>query len=158
MKKCKKCGYENPNSLNVCEKCYNILDNEISKETSEKFFKKLELKEKIIKIINYALLIIYFMVVAPLFYISVKAMGSLGAGLVLFFLLLVIIPVMYYTSLFHPDTLFELTYFNVISNIHDAQPSDWYYTTTSLTAYLFLGLGIFMTVKIFLEVIWKYSF
>lgn len=153
MKKCKKCGCENPNTANVCEKCYNILDDEISKETSEKFFKKLERKEKIINIINYALLVIYFIIVAPLFYISAKAMGSLGAGLVLFFLLLVIIPVMFYTSIFHPDILFEITYTNVISNIRDAQPSDWYYTTTSISAYLFLGLGIFIIAKIFFEVI-----
>lgn len=153
MKKCKKCGCENPNNVNVCENCYNILDDEISKETSEKFFKKLERKEKIINIINYALLVIYFIIVAPLFYISAEAMGSLGAGLVLFFLLLVIIPVMFYTSVFHPDILFELTYTNVISNIRDAQPSDWYYTTTSISAYLFLGLGIFLIVKLYFGVL-----
>ena len=153
MKKCKKCGCENPNNVNVCENCYNILDDEISKETSEKFFKRLERKEKIISIINYALLLIYFIIVAPLFYISVQAMGSLGAGLVLFFLLLVIIPVMFYTSIFHPDILFELTYTNVISNVSDAQPSDWYYTTTSISAYLFLGLCIFLIVKLYFGVI-----
>lgn len=153
MKQCKKCGYENPNSVNICEKCYNILDNEISKETSEKFFKKLEIKERIINIINYSLLVIYFIIVAPLFFVSVKAMGSLGAGLVLFFLLLVIFPVMYYTSLFHPDILFEITYINAISNISDAQPSDWYYTTTKWTAYLILGIGIFIIAKIYFEVI-----
>ena len=110
-------------------------------------------KERIINIINYSLLVIYFIIVAPLFFVSVKAMGSLGAGLVLFFLLLVIFPVMYYTSLFHPDILFEITYMNAISNISDAQPSDWYYTTTKWTAYLILGIGIFIIAKIYFEVI-----
>ncbi len=153
MKKCNKCGYENPNTESVCENCYSVLDNKISEETSEEFFKKLERKEKIIKIINYVLLIIYFIVVAPLFFISAKAMGSFGAGLIFFFLLFVLIPVMFYASIFHPDALFELTYMNVISNISDAQPSDWFYTTTKWTAYLFLGLGIFMIVKIYFVVI-----
>jgi len=45
MKQCKKCRYENPNSANVCEKCYSILDDEISEETSETFFKGLERKK-----------------------------------------------------------------------------------------------------------------
>jgi len=153
MKKCNKCGYENPNRVSVCEKCYGVLDNKISQETSDAFFKKLERKEKIIKIINYALLIIYFIVIAPLFFVSAKAMGSFGAGLIFFFLLFVLIPVLYYASIFHPDALFELTYMHVISNISDAQPSDWFYTTTKWTAYLFLGLGIFMIVKVYFAVI-----
>lgn len=153
MKKCNKCGYENPNRVSVCEKCYGVLDNTIIEETSEKFFKKLERKEKVIKIINYALLIIYFIVVAPLFIVSAKTMGSIGAGLIFFFLLFVLIPVMFYASIFHPDALFELTYMNVISNVSDVQPSDWFYTTTKWTAYLFLGIGIVMIVKIYFAVI-----
>lgn len=152
MKKCKKCGCENPNSVTVCENCYSILDNEKSQETSEKFFKKLERKEKIINIINYFLLVLYFIIVTPLFFISAKAMGSFGAGLLFFFLLLVLIPLTFYASLFHPDFLFEITYMNVISNISDAQPSDWYYTTTTWSSYLILGLGIFMIVRIYLSV------
>ena len=153
MKKCKECGYENPNSVSVCEECYSVLDDEISEETSEEFFKKLERKEKIIHVIHYALLVIYFIVVVPLFFISAKAMGHFGAGLILFFLLLVLIPVMFYASIFHPDALFELTYMNAISNISDAEPSDWYYITTKWTAYLFLGLGIFIVAKIYFTVI-----
>lgn len=152
MKKCKKCGYENLNSINVCENCYNVLDNKPSDETSEKFFKKLERKEKIINMINISLLILYFIIVLPMFYFSVKTMGHLGSGLVLFFLIIVIIPVLYYTSIFHPDALFEITYTNAISNISDAQPSDWYYTTTKWSAYLFLAFGIFIIAKIYFDV------
>lgn len=152
MKKCKKCGFENPNSNSTCENCYGVLDGEISEETSEKFFKKLERKEKIINFINYSLLVIYFIVVLSLFVVTVKAMGSLGAGLVLFSLLIVIIPVMFYTSIFHPDALFEITYVNTISNISDVQPSDWYYTTTMWSAYLFLGFGVFLVLKLYFEV------
>ena len=153
MKKCKKCGCENPNSVNVCENCYNVLDNEISKETSEKFFEKIERKEKIINFINYLLLAVYFIVVIPLFYITAKETGNLGVSLVLFSLLIIVIPVLYYTSIFHPDILFEITYMHVISNIDDAQPSDWFYTSSKWTAYIFLGLGIFLIVKLYLGIV-----
>lgn len=153
MKKCSKCGYENSNRVSVCEKCYGVLDNTIIEETSEEFFQKLERKERVIKFTNYALLFIYFIVVAPLFIVSANAMGSLGAGLIFFFLLFVLIPVLFYASIFHPDALFELTYMNVISNISDAQPSDWFYITTKWTAYLFLGIGIVMIAKIYFTVI-----
>lgn len=153
MKKCHKCGTENPNSVNICENCYNILNDEVSNHTSEDFFKKVERKDRIVNIINYILLILYFIIVVPLFYISVKTIGSFGVGLVFFFLLIVIIPVMFYASIFHPDILFELSYMNVISNIKDANPSDWFYLSTQWAAYLFLGLGVFIIVKIFFEVI-----
>ena len=152
MKKCKKCGWENADILSVCENCYGLLDDERSGETAEKFFKKLERKEKIKAIINYSLIVIYFIIVAPLFVITVKTIGSLGVALVLFFFYL-LMPVFFYTSVFHPDILFELTYMHMISNIHDAQPSDWFYTTASLTAYLFLALGIFVAVMLYVKVV-----
>ena len=152
MKKCKKCGWENADSLSICEKCYGLLDDEKSGETAEKFFAKLERREKIKAIINYSLIVIYFIIVAPLYVITVKEIGSLGVALVLFFFYL-LMPIFFYTSIFHPDTLFELSYTHIISNIHDAQPSDWFYTTTTWSAYIFLGLGIFMAVKLYLEVI-----
>ncbi len=152
MKKCKKCGWENSDSLSVCENCYGLLDDEKSAETSEVFFKRLERKEKITATINYALIILYFIIVAPLFVITMREIGSLGIALVLFFFYL-IIPVYFYTAIFHPDILFELSYVHIISNIHDAQPSDWFYTTTAWSAYFCLGIGIFMAVKLYLEVI-----
>jgi len=92
-------------------------------------------------------------VVIPLFILSAKAMGHLGAGLILFFLFLVLVPVVFYVSIFHPDALFELTYMSAISNISEAQPSDWYYITTKCSAYILLVLGIGMIVKIFFTVI-----
>ena len=149
MKKCKKCGYENSDNMTVCESCYSHLDDEKSGETSEKFFKKLERKEKIKKTINYALLVIYFLIVAPLFFISAQIIGNIGLALLLFLFLLIIIPVMFYTSLFHPDTLFMFTYFNMISNIEETKPSDWFYTSTEISAYIFLILGIFLIVRLY---------
>lgn len=151
MKKCKKCGCENSNSRMVCEKCYSFLGDEKSGETSETFFKKLERKEKIINLINYLLIALYFIIVTPLFILSARAMESLGAGIVIFFFLL-ILPIMFYMSIFHPDVLFELSYMHMISNIDDAQPSDWFYITTRWSAYLFLGLGIFIMVWLYCEV------
>lgn len=153
MKKCKKCGWENPNNINVCEQCYNILGKEINEEAGEKFFKKLDKKEKIINILNYALLSIYLIIVIPLFYISAKEIGSVGTNVILFILLIVVIPIVFYMSIFHPDILFEISYMNVISNIRDAQPSDWFYITTNWTAYLILACGIFITLRIYFGVI-----
>lgn len=152
MKKCKKCGFENANIATVCENCYSPVEDEISSETSEVFFRKLERKEKIINFINYSLLVLYFIIVAPLYVISIKEIGHLGLGLGLFFILL-FMPIAFYLSLFHPDILFEMSYTNVISNISDAQPSDWFYTTTKWSGYLFLGLGVFIIAKIYLGLI-----
>ena len=149
MKKCRKCGCENPDNMMVCENCYSHLGEERSEETSEKFFKKLERKEKIKKAINYALLVIYFLIVAPLYYMTVKITGSIAIALIMFCFLLILIPVMFYTSLFHPDTLFMLTYFHMISNIEEAEPSDWFYISTGISAYVLLGLGIFIIVKLY---------
>lgn len=157
MKKCKKCGYENPDNMTVCENCYSHLDDESSGETSEKFFKKLERKEKIKKVINYALLVAYFLIVTPLFLISSHMMGSLGIALLLFVFLLIIIPVMFYTSLFHPDTLFMFTYFHMISNIEETEPSDWFYISTAISAYAFLILGLFIIIKLYFELVWLTS-
>ncbi len=153
MKKCKKCGFENSDNLTVCESCYSHLGDEKSKDTSENFFKKLERKEKITRIVNYSLLIVYFAIVTPLFFISAHIMGSLALALLLFSFLLIIIPVMFYTSLFHPDTIFMFTYFNMISNIGEAKPSDWFYISTAISAYIFLILGIFLIVRLYFGLI-----
>lgn len=151
MKICKKCGYENSDSLNTCENCYALLDDEKSKATSEAFFKKLDRKEKIKNIINYSLLLIYFLIVIPLYAVFVSKTGNFGVSLLLFCLFFIVIPVGYYTSVFKPDILFELSYTNVISNIADAKPSDWYYTTTLWSAYILLGFGVFIAVMLYLN-------
>ena len=152
MKKCKKCEYENISSATVCENCYSPLEDEISSETSEAFFKKLDRKEKIINFINYSLLVLYFIIVVPLYVISVKEIGHLGVGIFLFIFLL-FMPIAFYLSLFHPDILFEISYTHMISNISDAQPSDWFYTTTKWSGYLFLGLGVFVILKLYFGLI-----
>ncbi len=152
MKKCKDCGYENPNSANACEHCCSILDDEISEVTTENFFEKRERKEKRISKINYSLLIIYYIVTLVLFFIIAKnemRLEDLGFGLLLFFMLFVVFPVMYYLSVFHPDVIFEFSHMADISNISDVQPSDWFYFTTRLSGYIFLGIGIFICVSYF---------
>ena len=153
MKICKDCGYENPNSANACEKCSNILDDEIIEVTTEDFFKKRERKEKITKQINYLLLIIYYILTILLYFIIAKneiGAENIGFGILLFFMLFVVFPGMYYLSVFHPDVIFEFSHIADISNISDVQPSDWFYFTTRLSGYIFLGLGIFLCVSYFI--------
>ncbi len=149
MKVCKKCGFENPNANVTCQSCFAVLDQTESKKTSKAFFEKLEKKEKRKRQFHYVLMILYLLITIPLWVLSI-VQGPVPLGAMLLELLLILFCLLsYYLSLFHPDFLFELSHMFSISNLHAVQPSDWYYISTAISGYLFLGIGAFVTVFTF---------
>ncbi len=142
MKRCKKCFFENPDSNSICEKCYSPLgtSDEGSKDL-DAFFEKQEQKEKRTKIFHLALIPVY-LVICTVMLIFTLINSDYGADIAVFYVVALVLCALYYFSIFHTDTLFKIEHISAIANIDDARPSDWYYITSRIGAYIGLVFGV----------------
>lgn len=144
MKICPKCNSTYKDDVFMCAECMTTLvDAEInSGELSEKYFEKIEKKEKRINFINKLLIPLYYLIYIPIATVCVIKETDILIVMIIFALC----PLLYYLSVFKHDSLFYFEHMLKINNIEDAQPSYWYVFTTKLGGYIALIFGIFMAV------------
>lgn len=144
MKICPKCSATYKDDVYMCAECMTTLvSSDInSGELSEKFFKQEEQKEKRIDFINRLLIPLYYLI-----YIPIAAMCVIKEPeIFVVMIILMFCPLLYYLSVFKPESLFYFEHMLKINNIEDAEPSYWYVFTSKLGGYLTLILGIAMAV------------
>lgn len=149
MKICRNCGFENPDTVQSCERCCSTLFNEAvvpDKEILDAFFEKQEQKEKRHKILKTIPIPLYVLIYIPVL-IKCTLIDSESFLSLLFFLLFPTIG--YYLLAFKAEALFKLQHVFHIDNIDDVEVSDWYIFSSLIAGFLLLGLGIFVVLSTF---------
>ena len=140
MKICYKCGAGNPDSAVVCRECgESVTDAAISRaeDIAKEKTDAIERRERRIRFLKLMLIPMYFIIVTPMCIITL--INEPEAWLPV--LIIAIIPLMYYLSVFKADLLFELEYM-FKPEVSYAEPSDWYYTGSEIGGYVTLVFGI----------------
>ena len=109
MKICYKCGAGNPDSAVVCRECgESVTDAAISRaeDIAKEKTDAIERRERRIRFLKLMLIPMYFIIVTPMCIITL--INEPEAWLPV--LIIAIIPLMYYLSVFKADLLFELEY------------------------------------------------
>ncbi len=113
--------------------------------SAEEFFERQEKKEKLRKRLQLAAIPLYYLIYIPLMVLCWHA----DSEYIFSMLILALVPGIYYLFLFKADLLFELHYmFNL--TIEDPKPSEWYYMTSSFSAYAFMVIGLLLPLLAYL--------
>ena len=135
MKICPKCQAGNNDDAIYCKDCGTSLSKTAIKKAEELLkaeSEKRERKEQRTRRMLCALIVVFSV-------LDFVILGSsIFRGNITFIMLvhLLTIPAGY-VAIFHPDALFQLNYSKDIENIHDVEPSEWYYFKCKAT-----GIGV----------------
>lgn len=109
------------------------------KMTAEEFFEKEEKREQRKKRIQMICIPLYYIIYIPLLVMCWEN-DNINFELLMFLTFLLAAPGIYYLLLFKPDLAFEIQYFFKF-DIEDAKPSDWFYFSSKISAYISLIIG-----------------
>ena len=109
------------------------------KMTADEFFKREERREKSKKRIKLMLIPLYYIIYIPLFILCYRT-GEVVFEVWAFMVFFMFAPCLYYLSMFKPDLMFEIRYI-FDPCIKDPEPSDWYYFSCEIGAYVILAAG-----------------
>lgn len=150
MKLCPKCGTENSDSQMFCENCSSPLLAAKSIKTqggAESFFVREEKKERRNKLLSVLPFVLYYLLSLPL---GIRCFIQ-ERTLLPVLLLQLFLPLPCWLLRFHTKGLFFLEHMLKIENPEEAEPSDWYYFCSHISAYVILGLGMYLLFRICLE-------
>ncbi len=125
MKICPECQAGNNDDAIYCKDCGTSLSKTAIKKAEDLIRSELEKrkrKEQRTRRVLRALIVVFAA-------LDLVILGSaIFRGTMTFIMLLHLLTIPAgYASIFHPDALFQLNYSKDIENIHDVEPSDWYY-------------------------------